>query len=188
MDPVIVEQLGRAHPLAAHLDDFLTDLANAGASPHTRRAYRGGLLQFAAYHHGEIPALSATPIRAYLAESAELSAASRKRKRAAIASFSKWAVRHDLLQANPLDRIGTVKVPKTLPRPAKAADVAKGASPRGSGLRRSARSARRSTARTAQVRFPPCASTAVRGSCGGARSSGGAGRLPGVRRGRRIRR
>jgi hypothetical protein len=35
MDPVIAEQLGRAHPLARHLDDFLTDLANAGTSPHT---------------------------------------------------------------------------------------------------------------------------------------------------------
>ncbi|MBT2225152.1 hypothetical protein [Nonomuraea sp. NEAU-A123] len=43
MDPVIAEQLGRAHPLARHLDDFLTDLANFGASPHTRRAYRGDL-------------------------------------------------------------------------------------------------------------------------------------------------
>jgi hypothetical protein len=49
--------------------------------------------------------------------------AGRKRKRAAIASFAKWAVRHDLLQANPMDRIDTVKVPKALPRP--AADVAK---------------------------------------------------------------
>ncbi|MET8052621.1 site-specific integrase [Streptosporangium sp. NPDC005286] len=52
MDPVIIEQLGRAHPLAAHLDDFLTDLANASASAHTRRAYRGDLMQFAA-HHGD---------------------------------------------------------------------------------------------------------------------------------------
>ncbi|GAA3507515.1 integrase/recombinase XerC/integrase/recombinase XerD [Streptosporangium album] len=125
MDPIIVEQLGRAHPLARHLDDFLTDLANAGASSHTRRAYRGDLLRFAAHHDGEIGALTATPIRAYLAELAELSPASRKRKRAAVASFTKWAVRHDLLQANPMDRIDTVKVPKTLPRPASAADVAK---------------------------------------------------------------
>ena len=68
MDPVIVEQLGRAHPLAAHLDDFLTDLANAGASAHTRRAYRGDLIAFAARHGEEIAALTATPIRAYLAD------------------------------------------------------------------------------------------------------------------------
>jgi integrase/recombinase XerC/integrase/recombinase XerD len=36
MDPAIVERLGRAHPLAAHLDDFLIDLANAGALAVTR--------------------------------------------------------------------------------------------------------------------------------------------------------
>ncbi|MEV1245530.1 tyrosine-type recombinase/integrase [Nonomuraea sp. NPDC049750] len=125
MDPVIVEQLGRAHPLAAHLNDFLTDLANAGASAHTRRAYRGDLIAFAAHHGEEIGELTATPIRAYLAELADLAPASRKRKRAAIASFCKWAVRHDLLAANPMDRIDTVKVPKNLPRPAAAADVAK---------------------------------------------------------------
>ncbi|MGR6918817.1 hypothetical protein ACU635_31605 [[Actinomadura] parvosata] len=63
--------------------------------------------------------------RAYLAGLAELSPASRKRKRAAIASFTKWAVLHDLLQANLMDRNDTVKVQKTLPRPVAAADVAK---------------------------------------------------------------
>ncbi|MER5326321.1 tyrosine-type recombinase/integrase [Streptosporangium roseum] len=125
MDPVIVEQLGRGHPLAAHLDDFLTDLANAGRSAHTRRAYRGDLIAFAAHHGEEIGALAAAPIRAYLAELADLAPASRKRKHAAIASFTKWALRHDLLDANPMDRIDTVKVPKTLPRPAAAADVAR---------------------------------------------------------------
>ncbi|WP_371825761.1 site-specific integrase [Nonomuraea turcica] len=67
------------------MDDFLTDLANAGASAHTRRAYRGDLIAFAAHHGEEIGALSAVPVRAFLAELAELSPASRKRKRAAVA-------------------------------------------------------------------------------------------------------
>jgi integrase/recombinase XerD len=67
MDPVIVERLG-AHPLAAHLDDFLTDRANAGVSAHTRRAYRGDLIAFAAHHGDPVGALTAAPIRAYLAE------------------------------------------------------------------------------------------------------------------------
>ncbi|MGW0444804.1 Tyrosine recombinase XerD [Nonomuraea coxensis DSM 45129] len=125
VDPVIAEQLGRSHPLARHLDDFLTDLANAGKSAHTRRAYRGDLIAFAAHHGEELAELTAAPVRAFLAELAELSPASRKRKRAAVASFTKWAVRHDLLDANPMDRIDTVKVPKNLPRPAAAADVAK---------------------------------------------------------------
>ncbi|MFI6458715.1 site-specific integrase [Streptosporangium amethystogenes] len=75
VDPVIAEQLGSAHPLAAHLDDFLTDLANAGKSAHTRRAYRGDLIAFAAHHGEEIAELTAAPVRAYLAEFAELSPA-----------------------------------------------------------------------------------------------------------------
>ena len=100
------------------------DLSNAGASGQTIRAYRGDLLQFAAHHDGEISELTAAPVRAFLAEIAALAPSTRKRKRASVASFCKWAVRHELLDANPMDRIDTIKVPKTLPRPAAAADVA----------------------------------------------------------------
>lgn len=125
MDDVIREQLGPSHPLARAFDDFLTDLRNGNASDHTIRAYRGDLLAFAAHHDGETAALTAAPVRAYLAEVAGLAPATRKRKRAAVASFCRWAVRHELLDANPMDRIDTVKVPKRLPRPAAADDVAK---------------------------------------------------------------
>jgi integrase/recombinase XerC/integrase/recombinase XerD len=124
VDPVLIDRLGREHPLARHLDDFLTDLDNAESSPHTIRAYRGDLIAFAAHVDGEISGLSAAPVRTFLAEIGELTAATRKRKRAAVASFCKWAVRHDLLAANPMDRIDTIKVAKRLPRPAAAADIA----------------------------------------------------------------
>lgn len=119
------EALGTDHPLARHIGDFLTDQKNAGKSEHTVRAYRGDLIGFAAHHDDEIGALTAAPVRAYLSEIAGLSPASRKRKRAAVASFCRWAVRHELLDANPMDRIDTITVPKTLPRPADAGQVQK---------------------------------------------------------------
>jgi integrase/recombinase XerC/integrase/recombinase XerD len=99
--------------------------SDTDASAHTIRAYRGDLLQFAAHHDAGPGELTVTPVRAFLAGNAELAPATRKRKRAAVASFCRWAIRHDLLDANPMDRIDTVKVPKRLPRPAAADDVAK---------------------------------------------------------------
>jgi integrase/recombinase XerC/integrase/recombinase XerD len=112
------------HLLARHIDDFLADLANANKPRNTIRAYRGDLIAFAAHHDGDIAGLTAAPVRAFLGEVAGQAPATRKRKRAAVASFCRWAVRHDLLEASPVDRIDAIEVPKTLPRPAAAADVA----------------------------------------------------------------
>jgi integrase/recombinase XerD len=64
------------------------------------------------------------PVRAFLGEIAGQAPSTCKRKRAAVASFCKWAVRHELLDASPIGRIDPIEVPKTLPRPAAAADVA----------------------------------------------------------------
>ena len=103
---------------------LLADLANANRPRNTIRAYRGDLADFAAHHDDEIAALTAAPVRAFLAEIAGQAPSTRKRKRAAVASFCRWAVRHELLAASPMDRIDTIEVPRTLPRPAAAADVA----------------------------------------------------------------
>ena len=111
------------HLLACQIDDFLTDLANANKPRNTIRAYRGDLIAFAAHHDGDAGAITAVPVRAFLSEIAGQAPSTRKRKRAAVASFCRWAVRHDLLDASPMDRIDTVTVPRTLPRPAPRADI-----------------------------------------------------------------
>lgn len=121
----VVEALGQTHPLARHIAEFLTDLSNGARPANTVRAYRGDLIGFAAHHDDELTELTAAPIRAYLSELAGLSPATRKRKRAALASFCRWAVRHDLLDANPIDKIDTITVAKRLPRPADPDDVAR---------------------------------------------------------------
>jgi Phage integrase, N-terminal SAM-like domain len=75
------------HPLARHIDDFLTDLANANKPRNTIRAYRGDLIAFAAHHGGDIADLTAAPVRAFLGEIAGQAPSTRKRKRAAVASL-----------------------------------------------------------------------------------------------------
>ena len=42
----------------------------------------------------------------------------------AAGSFCRWAVRHELLDASPMDRIDAIEIPQTLPRPGGAADIA----------------------------------------------------------------
>ncbi|MCL2580993.1 MAG: tyrosine-type recombinase/integrase [Streptosporangiales bacterium] len=111
------------HPLAAPVDDFLADRKNANKPRNTIRAYRSDLIQFAAHHDGGPADITAAPVRAFLAAIAGQAPATRKRKRAAVAAFCQWAVRHDLLDASPMDRIDTVTVPRTLPRPAAEDDV-----------------------------------------------------------------
>jgi Phage integrase, N-terminal SAM-like domain len=110
------------HQLARHIDDFLTDLANASKPRNTIRAHRGDLTGFATHHDGDIAGLTAAPVRAFLGEIAGQAPATRKR--AAVASFCRWAVRHELLDASPMDHIDAIEVARTLPRPAAAADCA----------------------------------------------------------------
>jgi integrase/recombinase XerD len=112
------------HPLARHIDDFLAELANAGRPRNTIRACRGDLTGFAAHHDAAIGELTAAPVRAFLGEIAGQAPATRRRKRAAVASFCRRAVRHELLDASPMDRMDAIEVPRTLLRPAAAADVA----------------------------------------------------------------
>lgn len=50
-------------------------MSNANASAQTIRAYCGDLIGFAAHHDGEIGELTASPVRAYLAEIAGLARA-----------------------------------------------------------------------------------------------------------------
>jgi len=101
------------HPLARHIDDFLTDLANANKPRNTIRAYRGDLIGFAAHLDGEIGGLTAAPIRAFLGEIVGQAASTRKL--AAVASLCRWAVRHELLEASPMDRIGTSRFLRRCP-------------------------------------------------------------------------
>ncbi|MEV0688525.1 tyrosine-type recombinase/integrase [Nocardia sp. NPDC050378] len=110
-------------PMEVHIDDFLTDLANANRPTNTIRAYRGDLTGFAEYVDGDLAAMDVAPVRAFLAGITEQAPATRKR--AAVSAFCRWAVRHDRLAVNPMDKVDTITVPKRLPRPAAAADVAR---------------------------------------------------------------
>ncbi|MEU8901325.1 tyrosine-type recombinase/integrase [Nocardia sp. NPDC048505] len=110
-------------PLPVHIEDFLTDLTNANKPPNTIRAYRGDLAAFAEHYDGDLAMMGVEPVRAFMTAISVLSPATRKRKRAAVSAFCRWALVQDRLPVNPMDRVDTITVPKRLPRPVPESNI-----------------------------------------------------------------
>lgn len=105
------------HPIAGQVRDFLADQEFAGKAAHTIRAYRGDLVQLAAHTDRDVTGVDAAVLRSWSASIAELQQSTRARKQAAVAAFLRWAVRHELIEVNPMDRFDRVAVPEGIPRP-----------------------------------------------------------------------
>jgi site-specific recombinase XerD len=95
--------------LESWIADFLTDLKNANRSPHTYRAYASDLYRLATFYEGVPATISVDVLRDFLDTFSHLKPATRARKQAALNSFFQWAFRHDLIAANPMAKIESVK-------------------------------------------------------------------------------
>lgn len=96
--------------------NYLTELTQANRSVHTRRAYQTDLQQFAVWYNATVEAVTADALRSFFTTLTELSAATRARKQAALASFLGWAYRQELIAANPMGRVERVKHEPPAPR------------------------------------------------------------------------
>jgi integrase/recombinase XerC len=107
------------------IEDFLAALASErAASPHTIRAYRRELYNFAEYANENLgeavspKTIDHRQIRSYLGElyGRGLSKASTARALAALRSWFKWMARHGHVDQNAASLVATPKLPKHLPR------------------------------------------------------------------------
>jgi site-specific recombinase XerD len=108
---------------------FDRDLQRRGAAERTRRAYGtdvGELATWAAAQGLEPAVLSYRLLRGYAARLSDKGAAPRTmaRKLAATRAFFRSMVEHGDMSANPADLLPAPRLPHTLPRPIKPADVA----------------------------------------------------------------
>jgi len=110
----------RATPLQGLLDDFLTDLENAGRSRHTIVNYRCDLRRLVEFAPEGLPALNPARLRLYFSSLAGKSAPTRARAQASANAFLSWCYKHDLIPANPMQKLDRVKVPEYRPRPVEA--------------------------------------------------------------------
>jgi integrase/recombinase XerC len=99
--------------------DFLRHLCERNASPHTIKAYRGDLRNFASYAGSrrweEIDHIA---VRGFLSRLYEtgLSKTSVARSLAAVRSLYRWLAREGVVEHNPAKLVATPKLPKKLPR------------------------------------------------------------------------
>jgi site-specific recombinase XerD len=114
---------------ASALRRFDRDLQRRGAAERTRRAYGadiGELATWSAAQGIEPPAVTYRILRGYVARQSERGAAPRTlaRKLASARAFFRSMVEHGDMAANPADLVPAPKLPQTLPRVMKPADVA----------------------------------------------------------------
>ena len=110
------ESVMREQPLDKLVAIFLTDMAHANRSLHTRRAYATDLAQLCRYHQGTVQTITAEVLRNFFEIHLHLSPATRARKQAAVACFLTWAYQHDLLDSNPMLKIERVQLDPSQPR------------------------------------------------------------------------
>src|SRR5436190_4470016 len=99
--------------------DFLRQLRERNASPHTAKAYSGDLASFAAYCGSRgWKSIDHIAIRGFLSQLYEkgLGKASVARSLAAVRSLYRWLAQESVVEQNPAKLVGTPKLPKKLPR------------------------------------------------------------------------
>jgi site-specific recombinase XerD len=99
------------------LDDFLTDLQNAGRSRHTLVNYRCDLRRLVASSPNGLLSIDPAHLRLFFASLAAKAPATRARIQASVNAFLTWAYKNDLIPANPMLKLDRIKVPEAHPRP-----------------------------------------------------------------------
>jgi integrase/recombinase XerC len=105
--------------VAKAVADFLRQLRERNASPHTIKAYSGDLTNFSAYAGSRgWKELDHIAVRGFLSQLYEkgLSKTSVARSLAAVRSLHRWLAREGVVEQNPAKLVATPKLPKKLPR------------------------------------------------------------------------
>jgi integrase/recombinase XerC len=111
--------INRSATVEKAVTDFLRHLRERNASPHTIKAYKGDLANFAVYAGSRgFKSIDHIAIRGFLSQLYEkgLGKTSVARSLAAVRSLYRWLAREGVVEQNPAKLVATPKLAKKLPR------------------------------------------------------------------------
>jgi integrase/recombinase XerD len=107
------------------VEQFLASLRARRAPANTIKAYAHDLHQVLAAVPTQLSEVTAPLIQAFLDQDDQLSPATRGRRYSTLCAFYHWAVRQELVESNPMERLDPVRPPHREPRPLAHEDVIK---------------------------------------------------------------
>lgn len=107
------------------VEQFLDDLRAQNKSPHTIKNYHADLRAFLEFYKGSLETISAPILRKYFAQLEGLTPNTISRKHTSLKSFLRWCYQQELISANPMEKVASVKLPETQPRFLELAQVQK---------------------------------------------------------------
>jgi integrase/recombinase XerD len=107
------------------VEQFLASLRSRRAPTNTIKSYAHDLQHFVQAIPADLDEVTASAIATFLDGDGHHSQATQGRRYATLCSFYQWAIRQELVQENPMDRLEPIVQPKREPRPLDPEEVNK---------------------------------------------------------------
>lgn len=107
------------------VEQFLASLRSRRAPVNTIKSYAHDLRHFVQVIPADLSEVTASTIQAFLDGDGHHSQATQGRRYATLCSFYQWAIRQELIEENPMERVEPIVQPKREPRPLDPEEVSK---------------------------------------------------------------
>lgn len=104
-------------PLADAVETFVASLRQRSVPLNTIKSYAHDLHLFVQAMPVDLMRVTPEQIQAFLAQNAQHSTATRRRRYSTLCTFYHWLIRHDILTTNPMDRLDSFEQESREPRP-----------------------------------------------------------------------
>src|SRR6266704_4940641 len=114
-----------ALPTADAVETFVASLRQRAVPLNTIKSYAHDLRLFVQAMPADLVIVTSEQIQAFLTSDEHHSVATRRRRYSTLCTFYHWLLRHDVVDANPMDRLDPIEQESREPRPLEPSAVTK---------------------------------------------------------------